>query len=145
MTADRSARSLWREAPWTINAYAALEAITILFSFATSSIEPEREVARSSPGSLIFWAIVASVLIYWLLRRSRATRIFLVVWNSLALLAAFDWLGDPPKGYVVAAVWVAIIVCALVLLMHPATRSWCDRRLKLTDPDRLSQGGTTQV
>ena len=138
MTGDWDLFTYWRNSPWTIKAYAYIQIASLVFYIATRN---QSEV-RSEPfaGAVIFTVLLSAFSVYWVIRRSRAMRIVLLVLLVPTILNGFGvFFGRSPYPVWIGVSYLAAAAIEVGFLLHPLTRQWCDRRLRLTDPERSSR------
>ena len=127
----------WRASPWTLKGFVAIEVAWWPLGAAVGTFDGSqlsRDTTGTTVGGFIFAALLSAVLIFFLLRGSRAAWIFALIWGLFGVLGSIGVVVREPRDDTIGGViYLVFSLASLALLIHPLTRAWCKRKLKLAD------------
>ena len=113
--------------PWPIKAYGWLYAIGFL-AYLVLSDEPFQGIAYSLLEGLVLWGMVRGSRVAWVI--AVIFSIFAVVWTVGVAVGQ----GPSDIDVKLKVIQGANALISFGLLLHPQTREWCRRKLRLQDP-----------
>ena len=115
----------WATAPWTIKAYGALYVIGIVaYALFTDDLQG------------IGWSLLQVFVIWGMVRGARVAWIIALVFTCIAVLWTVGVaLGQGPSDLDIRlkVIQGTNAIVSFALLVHPQTRAWCQRKLRLAE------------
>lgn len=112
------------EVPWTIKVYAALYVLGIV-AYLVLSDDPLQGLGYTLIEVLLVWGMVRGARVAWIV--ALVFTVFGVLWTIGVVLGQ----GPSDMDLPLKVVQGVHAVIAFGLLLHPQTRAWCHRKLRL--------------